>query len=101
MGADSHPGKLRGECVPGVPLAKPAFPVVFCTSQENILFFVCLREREREVSPSVVETRGPQERRSKAAPKGWDCCTHGGSQSKGGGFVCLGPGYKFTSATLV
>lgn len=50
--ADSHPGKLRGECVPGVPLAKPAFPLAFCTSQENILFFVCLRQRERERSES-------------------------------------------------
>lgn len=53
------------------------------------------------MNPGMMGTWGPQERRSKAALKGWDCCTHGGSQSKGGGFVCLGTGYEFTSATLV
>lgn len=47
LGADSHPGKLRGEHVPGVPLTKPELPVAFCTSQENILFFVCLGEKEK------------------------------------------------------
>lgn len=47
LGADSHPGKLRGEHVPGVPLTKPALPVAFFTSQENILFFVCLGEKEK------------------------------------------------------
>jgi len=110
MGVDSCPGKLRGEHVTVVPLPKPA-----CSISSSFLyyprqhpFFVCVSvtETREPISPWVeagvpVKAHQQESGASEAAQKGWDCRSHRGSESEGGGFVCLATVYEFTSATLV
>lgn len=98
LGADSHPGKLRDEHVPGMPLTKTTFPAAFCTSQENILFSVFLGEKDKSQHDGDQESPGKEEQSS---TKGLGLLHPWWQPEQGGGFVCLGTGYEFTSATLV